>query len=64
MYIYRYTESELKEILEKCLSLSSKLDSIFVFINNSFMYENALEFSLLINSHLQLRITEVTLPIS
>ena len=62
--MYRYTEGELKEILEKCLSRSSKLDSIFVFINNSLKYENALEFSLLINSHLQLRITEVTLPIS
>ena len=50
MYMYRYPKSELRELLEKCFSLSSYLDSVSVFFNNAYIYENALEFRALISS--------------
>ena len=44
MYMYRFSTDELRKLSEKCLALSNRFDSIFVLFNNSFMYENALEF--------------------
>ena len=48
MYMYRYSKGELKTLLEKCASVSNALDSIYLFLNNAFMYENAREFSALL----------------
>jgi uncharacterized protein YecE (DUF72 family) len=51
MYMYRFSKKELKELVEKCTSLSGNLDKVDVFFNNAFMYENALEFQYLVSSH-------------
>lgn len=51
MYMYRFSKKELKELLDKCISLSESLDKVDVFFNNAFMYENAREFESLISSH-------------
>jgi uncharacterized protein YecE (DUF72 family) len=51
MYMYRFSKKELKELVEKCMSLSGSLDKVDVFFNNAFMYENALEFQYLVSSH-------------
>jgi uncharacterized protein YecE (DUF72 family) len=44
MYQYRFTKSQLTELMEKCLKLSKIVDLACVFFNNSFMYANAFEF--------------------
>jgi len=44
MYMYRFSNEELKSLKEKCFGLGNSLDSLFVFFNNALMYENALEF--------------------
>jgi uncharacterized protein YecE (DUF72 family) len=44
MYQYRFTKSQLTELMEKCLKLSKTVDLTAVFFNNSFMYANAFEF--------------------
>jgi len=50
MYMYQYSRKELEELLEKCISLSKSVDRIYVFFNNSFMYENAREFGSLVSA--------------
>ena len=49
MYQYRYSRSELNELLGTCLALSGSVDSTYVFFNNSFMYANACEFQSMLN---------------
>lgn len=49
MYMYRFSKKELKELLQKCMSLSESLDKTEVFFNNAFMYENAMEFEYLVS---------------
>jgi uncharacterized protein YecE (DUF72 family) len=50
MYMYRYSRTELDELVNKCLFLSESLDKIYVFFNNAFMYENAEEFESLLST--------------
>jgi uncharacterized protein YecE (DUF72 family) len=51
MYMYRFSGKEMEELLSKCIGLWKSLDRIYVFFNNAFMYENALEFGSLVSSY-------------
>ncbi len=49
MYSYKFSKTELKDVLKKIEDLEAKVKSCYVLFNNIYMYEDAIEFLKLIS---------------